>query len=39
MEHKKMPDYGCHDGVVVRIYPRQQQKGKIRRNADAARGV
>ena len=39
MEHKKMADYAYHYGLKVRIYPSQQQKEMIRRNADAARCV
>ena len=39
MEHKKMADYAYHYGLKVRIYPSQQQKVMIRRNADAARCV
>ncbi|WP_337515824.1 helix-turn-helix domain-containing protein, partial [Mitsuokella jalaludinii] len=39
MEHKKMADYAYHYGLNVRIYPSQQQKEMIRRNADAARCV
>lgn len=39
MEHKKMADYTYHYGLKVRIYPSQQQKEMIRRNADAARCV
>ena len=39
MEHKKMVDYAYHYGLKVRIYPSQQQKEMIRRNADAARCV
>ena len=39
MEHKKMVDYAYHYGLKVRIYPCQQQKEMIRRNADATRCV
>ena len=34
-----MADYAYHYGLKVRIYPSQQQKEMIRRNADAARCV
>lgn len=39
MEQKKMVDYAYHYGLKVRIYPSQQQKKTIQRNADAARCV
>lgn len=39
MSAKRMADYAYHYGLKVRIYPSQQQKGMIQRNADVARFV
>ena len=39
MERKNMADYAYHYGLKVRVYPSQQQKEMIRRNAEAARCV